>query len=76
MGTQKHRLSETVLLSTHNIMFACKIRDMFLSGVLLRIVDPIRQVLAFTKAQSTIFKCQIQVFELYLIVYDIYMYQF
>ena len=38
-------------------------------------VDPLRQVLAFTKAQSTIFKCQIQGFELYFIVYGIYMYQ-
>ena len=29
LGTQKNRLTETVLLSTHNILFGCEIRKLF-----------------------------------------------
>ena len=35
MGTQMNRLVETVLLSTHNICFACEIRKLFFDYTLL-----------------------------------------
>ena len=35
LGPQKNRLSETVLLSTHNICFGCELRKMIFNYTLL-----------------------------------------